>query len=74
MTQGTSGGKNKVLAGVLNIVIPGVGNMYLGYLGKGIAQLVLWPACGIGFIWSVVDAVFIFTGKTDKDASGNPLV
>jgi TM2 domain-containing membrane protein YozV len=73
MTQGIPGGKSKVLAGVLNIVISGVGNIYLGYIGKGVAQLLLSCLC-VGAIWSIVDAIFIFTGKIDKDASGNPLV
>lgn len=74
MTQAPSGSKSKIMAGVLNLIIPGVGNMYLGYMGKGIAQLLLVPVCLVGSIWSIVDAIMIFTGKVNKDAQGNPLV
>jgi TM2 domain-containing membrane protein YozV len=73
MTQPSAQGKSKVLAGVLNIVLPGVGNIYIGYIGKGVGQLILWPVCGIGWIWALIDAIGIFQGKT-KDSQGNDLV
>lgn len=73
MTQPAAQGKSKMVAGILNIVISGVGNIYLGYTGKGVAQLLLAFACGIGWIWSLIDAIAIFQGKTN-DSQGNPLV
>jgi len=72
MTQAPQG-KSKMLAGILNIVIPGVGTMIIGYLGKGIAQLLL-SFCCVGTLWSWWDAYQILTGKINKDSQGNPLV
>lgn len=76
--------KSKVLAGLLAIFLGflGIHNFYLGYVTKGIIQLVI-SLLGIFFygsgtifmfIWAVVEAVLIFTGKKKKDAKGNLLV
>jgi len=70
-------GKNKVLAGVLNLLpligIPGgIGRLYLGYIGVGVAQLLLSFVC-IGAIWSIIDGILILTGSETRDADGNPL-
>lgn len=76
----SSNNKNAIAAGLLNIFLPGVGNIYLGYM-KGIAQLLLclfgWilffiPTL-IGFIWALVDGIKILTDNDFKDANGNPL-
>ena len=70
--------KSKIAAGLIAILIPGWGihNFYLGYTGKGIAQLVLTLTC-IGSIvsiaWSIVEGIMILTGSIDTDASGVPL-
>ena len=68
----------KILAGVIGIVIPGIGihNFIYGYITKGIIQAVLYivgvlTACfGIGFlfiagsvIWCIVESVMILTGN-----------
>ena len=65
-------GKNIILAGVLNLIIPGVGRLYLGYIGTGIAQLLL-SFIGVGAIWSFIDAIIMFTGGVTVDGSGNPV-
>ena len=51
----------------------GVHNFYLGYTGKGIAQICLSFCCGIGYIWGLIEGIMIFTGNIDKDANGIPL-
>ncbi len=79
----TSTQKSKVCAGLLGIFLGcfGVHNFYLGFSGKGVAQLLLtllgWPLCGMGpvasGIWGFIEGIMLLTGSIDKDASGNPL-
>jgi TM2 domain-containing membrane protein YozV len=77
--------KSKVVAGLLQLLglvgILGIGRIYLGQTGFGVAQLVSClligiVTCGIGFIvpviWGIVDAVLILTGKV-RDPQGRPL-
>jgi TM2 domain-containing membrane protein YozV len=70
--------KSKVVAGLLQLVgllgIVGIGRMYLGQVGLGVAQLVVGLlTCGIGaVVWGIVDAVLIFTDKV-RDPNGLPL-
>lgn len=66
--------KQKTVAGLLQLLcfigIGGVGRLYTGHIGMGIAQLLLGPlTCGI---WPLVDAILMFTGKV-TDAQGRPL-
>jgi TM2 domain-containing membrane protein YozV len=67
--------KSKVVAGLLNILLLGVGfggigRLYLGHIGLGIAQLLLgWATCGI---WPLVDGIMMLMGKVN-DAQGRPL-
>lgn len=69
--------KSKLTAGLLGLFLGGFGvhNFYLGYNGKGIAQIALTLlSCGpIGIIWGVVEGILIFCGKIDTDANGIPL-
>ena len=72
--------KSKLAAGLLGIFLGslGVHNFYLGYTGKGLAQLCITVlTCGFGSvvsqIWGIVDAVYILSGKTDADGNGYPL-
>jgi TM2 domain-containing membrane protein YozV len=71
--------KSRVAAGVLNLVIPGVGRMYLGYYVIGILQLVVailsvFILCGGGWLWSFVDGIIILNGGgVSHDAEGRPL-
>ncbi|MDA4107146.1 NINE protein [Mycolicibacterium holsaticum] len=70
--------KSKVVAGLLQLIgligIVGIGRIYLGNTGLGIAQLVVGlVTCGIGaVVWGVVDAVLILTDKV-RDPEGRPL-
>ena len=70
--------KSKVVAGLLQLLglvgIVGIGRIYLGYTGLGVAQLVIGLlTCGIGaVIWGIVDAVLILTDKV-RDPAGRPL-
>lgn len=64
--------KSKVLAGVLQLLLGtfGVGRFYLGYVGIGIAQLLLgWLTCGI---WPLIDGILILLGKV-PDSEGRTL-
>lgn len=66
--------KSKMTAGLLELFLPGVGRLYLGYTGIGVAQLILaFALCGVGAIWSFVDAIMILTGSVTEDAYGVPL-
>lgn len=70
--------KSKVVAGLLQLIglvgIVGIGRIYLGYTGLGVAQLIVGlVTCGIGaVIWGIVDAVLILTDKV-RDPAGRPL-
>ena len=65
--------KSRLAAGLLAIFLGafGVHNFYLGYNGKGIAQLLLWVFFfgWVSFIWGIIDAILIFTGKKAFDAN-----
>jgi TM2 domain-containing membrane protein YozV len=70
--------KSKVVAGLLQLLglfgIVGIGRIYLGYTGLGVAQLIVGlVTCGIGaVIWGIIDAVLILTDKV-RDPQGRPL-
>lgn len=68
--------KSKVVAGVLGIVLGewGVHRFYLGYVGIGIAQIIVTIfTMGIGGIWGFIEGILILTGSMNKDAKGRPL-
>ena len=72
--------KSKVAAGILGILLGslGVHNFYLGYTGKGVAQLLITLlTCGFGAcvtsIWGLVEGILILTGSINVDGNGNPL-
>lgn len=66
--------KNKLIAGLLQLLIPiGIGRMYMGHVGLGIAQLIVTlVTCGVGAIWSFIDGILILVGQP-KDEKGLPL-
>lgn len=73
--------KSKTVAGILGIFLGalGVHNFYLGYTGKGVAQLLLTVlSCGllsfISGIWGLIEGILILTGTINEDADGNPLI
>lgn len=72
--------KSKIAAGLFGILLGalGVHNFYLGYTGKGIAQLLITVlTCGylgfISWIWGLIEGIMILSGSTKTDANGVPL-
>ena len=67
--------KSKVVAGVLQLVVPlGIGRFYMGDTNIGIAQLlVTLVTCGIGALWPFIDGILILVNDTATDAQGRPL-
>lgn len=71
------GEKSKVAAGILGILLGalGVHNFYLGYTGKGVAQLLI-SVLSFGFlspvsaIWGLVEGITYLTNDTKTDANG----
>lgn len=73
-------GKSKAVAGILGILLGSLGihNFYLGYTGKGVAQLLitlisLGTLSFISSIWGIVEGIMILCGSINADAKGNPL-
>lgn len=80
--------RNKILAGLLALFFGmfGIHNFYLGYTGRGVAQLLLtvlgWVALGLGplaaLIWSWIEGVRILTSDygtpEHRDARGVELM
>ena len=71
--------KSKAIALILALVLGQFGAQcfYLGHKKKGIIHIVMNFIPGIGtfasWAWSFVDLVMIATGRTAKDADGNPI-
>ena len=66
--------KSKLAAGLLNIFVAGVGRMYIGQVGLGVAQLLVTLfTCGIGALWPIIDGIIILTKDDAKDAQGRIL-
>ena len=65
--------KSRALGGILNLIIPGVGRMYLGYGAIGVLQLVSTPCAGLGYVWSFIDGILILTGGLKFDGYGREL-
>lgn len=66
--------KSRILAGILNIVIPGVGRMYLGYSALGVIQfLSTFITCGIAYLWGLVDGILMIIGSVSHDGYGRRL-
>lgn len=77
----SSYGKSRIVAGILGILLGalGVHNFYLGYTGKGMAQILIsFLSCGIlswvSYIWGLIEGIQILTGSINTDANGNRLV
>ena len=72
-------GKTKMVAGLLNILLPmagigGIGRFYTGHTGIAVAQLLVgFFTCGIGLIWSIIDGIMILASNDMTDSDGNPL-
>jgi hypothetical protein len=64
--------RSKVVAGLLQLFFPiGIGRLYSGHVGIGLAQLVL-SLFGIGVIWAFLDGIVILAGRP-TDQYGRPL-
>ena len=75
------GQKSKVAAGILGILLGalGVHNFYLGYTGKGVAQLLisvlsLGLLSPVSAIWGLVEGIICLTSDTKTDANGYSFV
>ena len=65
--------RSKVVAGVLQLLLPcGVGRLYSGHTGIGVAQLLLTLFFGLGAIWAFIDGIVILAGRP-TDRHGRPL-
>ena len=79
-TSSDPNAKSKLAAGILGILLGalGVHNFYLGFTGKGVAQLLISVlSCGIlspvSAIWGLIEGITILTSEDYKDADGNSL-
>jgi len=69
--------KSKTVAGLLQLLsligVGGIGRFYIGDIGIGVAQLLVgWFTCGVGLLWSTIDAILMLTDNV-KDPQGRPL-
>ncbi len=67
--------KSKLAAGLLQIFLGGfgIGRFYLGYVGIGVAQLIVTLITfGLGSIWGFIDGILILVGNV-RDPQGRPL-
>ena len=62
--------RSRVLGGILQIVLPGVGRMYLGYYALGVMQLVLTICTGVMVLWPFIDGIVILSGGVKFDGFG----
>lgn len=65
--------RNATLAGILQIVLPGVGRMYLGYYAYGTLQLILTLCTGVMWLWPLIDGIIILSGGLKYDGFGRVL-
>lgn len=64
--------KSKVIAGVLQILLGGlgIGRFYVGSIGVGIAQLL---TCGGLGVWALIDGILYLTSNDRTDQQGRVL-
>ncbi|MBN8691513.1 MAG: DUF4339 domain-containing protein [Armatimonadetes bacterium] len=65
--------KSRIAAGVLNLFLPGVGRMYLGFVTVGIIQFLTSFCFGIGALWSIIDGILFLTRQNNTDVRGRVL-
>jgi TM2 domain-containing membrane protein YozV len=66
--------KSRTLSGILQLLFPGVGRMYMGYAALGVIQLVFAiGTCGLLHVWSMIDGILILSGKVRIDGYGRIL-
>lgn len=69
--------KQKSMVGILQLLpiiigFGGIGRLYAGHTGTGVAQLLL-SCIAVGSIWSIIDGIIILTSDTTTDGNGLPL-
>jgi TM2 domain-containing membrane protein YozV len=69
--------KQKMIAGGLQFLplligLGGIGRIYSGHIGTGVAQLITSFIC-VGYIWSIIDGIMIFTNDSPTDGNGRIL-
>ena len=68
--------KDKVVAGILGIVVGGLGihRMYMGYIGLGILQLILTILTfGLAGLWGFIEGILILAQDSWTDSQGRLL-
>jgi hypothetical protein len=68
--------RSKVVAGLLQIFLPGlgIGRFYTGHVGLAVGQIVVtFITCGLGALWPIVDGVVLLASNDVRDADGRPL-
>lgn len=66
--------RSRLAAGILQVLLPGVGRMYLGYLAIGVLQLfATLCTCGVMWLWSLIDGIVILAGGVRYDGYGRAL-
>jgi hypothetical protein len=66
--------RSRLTAGILQLFLPGVGRMYLGYAAIGVLQLFsAICTCGVMCLWAWIDAVVILAGGVRYDGYGRML-
>ena len=69
--------KDKIVAGILGIVVGGLGihRMYMGYIGLGILQLILTIITfGIAGLWGFIEGILILVQDNWTDSQGRLLI
>lgn len=70
--------KSKVVAGILGVLVGGLGihRFYLGYTGMGVIQLILtFLTFGVSSTWGFIEGILILCGVgITEDADGVPLL
>ncbi|MBB1243022.1 TM2 domain-containing protein [Streptomyces durbertensis] len=64
--------KSKIVAGVLQLVLGGlgVGRFYTGHIGMGVAQLL---TCGGLGVWALIDGILFLVKDDRTDSEGRIL-
>ena len=82
--KSTAKSRCRTSAGVLGIVVGALGihNFYMGYIGRGLVQLLVsvlgcWFTGGLSVLamglWSLIEGILILTDKETVDADGNKM-
>lgn len=65
---------SRVLAGILQIFLPGIGRIYLGYHAIGVLQLLCTICtCGVLWLWPLIDGILILAGQVRYDGYARAL-